>query len=159
MIKILNYIINYLIKIKNTMENSLLEDKVTLIRISKNTLGRNINFVLSNDKLLEKKDLFYQIYHFLMNNKDFLDFGEHKVIIVNGRIKNDTFNLHHNILLKNNTTFEEYWNKIEDFLENNYDEGYAINGIPMIEINVWNMDLYANKKIKITKNAVTGKEL
>jgi hypothetical protein len=29
----------------------------------------------------------------------------------------------------------------------------------MIEKNVWNMDLYANKKIKITKNALTGEEL
>jgi hypothetical protein len=43
-----------------------------------------------------------------MNNKDFLNLGEHKVIIVNGKIKNDTFNLHHNILIKNNTTFYDY---------------------------------------------------
>jgi hypothetical protein len=88
-----------------------------------------------------------------MNNKDFLNLGEHKVIIVNGKIKNDTFNLHHNILIKNNTTFYDYWNEIEDILENVSEEGYAFVGIPIIEINVWNMDLYANKKIKITKNA------
>jgi DNA polymerase type B, organellar and viral len=91
--------------------------------------------------------------------KDFLEFGEYKVIIVNGKIKNDTFNLHHNILIKNDTTFYDYWNKIEDILENVYEEGYAMEGIPLIEINVWNMDLYANKKIKITRNAVTGEEL
>jgi hypothetical protein len=85
---------------------------------------------------LERRDLFNAIYLFLMNNKEFLDFGEHKVIIVSGKIKNETFNLHHNILIKNNTTFEEYWNKIEDILENRYENGYAVEGIPMVEINV-----------------------
>jgi hypothetical protein len=29
-----------------------------------------------------------------------------------------------------------------------YDDGYATEGIPMIERNVWNMDLYAIKKLK-----------
>jgi hypothetical protein len=30
---------------------------------------------------------------------------------------------------------------------------------PLIEINVLNMDMYANRKIKITNNALTGKEI
>jgi len=158
-IKILTNSLNSLIGFLKNMEKFFSEDKLTLIRTSQNTLGRNKTFVLSNDKLLEKKDLFYQVYMFLMTNKDFLEFGEYKVIIVNGRIKNDTFNLHHNILIKNDTTFYDYWNEIEDILENVYEEGYGVEGIPMIEINVWNMDLYANKKIKITKNATTGEEL
>jgi len=141
------------------MDLFLTEDKLNLVITSRNTLGRNITFVLSNPKLLENKELFYQIYMFLMTNKDFWDFGEHKVIIVNGIIKDDTFNLHHNILIKNNTTFYDYWNKIEDILENVYEEGYAIEGIPMVEINVWNMDHLANKKIKITRNALTGRDI
>jgi|SRR5271154_7368189 len=115
-LKILNYIIKLLINFKNKIEKYLLKDNLTLIIISQNTLGRNIQFLLSNNKLLEKKDLFFQIHQYLMNNKEFLDFGEHKVIIVNGKIKNEIFNLHQNILIKNNTTFEEYWNKIEDIL-------------------------------------------
>jgi hypothetical protein len=143
MIQLLKYIIKTLTNFLNSfnnflkkIDNFLNDDKLTLIRTSQNTLGRNKTFILSNDKLLEKKDLFYQIYMFLMTNKDFLDFGEYKVIMVKGKIKNDTFNLHHNILIKNNTSFYDYWNKIEDILENIYDEGYAIEGIPMVEINV-----------------------
>jgi hypothetical protein len=73
---------------------------------------------------------------FLITNKDFLDFGEYKVIIVNGILRDEIFNLHHNILIKNDTTFDDYWNEIENILENVYEEGYAIEGIPMIEINV-----------------------
>ena len=95
---------------------------------------------------------------FLMTNKDFLKFGEFKIIFVNGRVKNTTFNLHHNVLIKNDTSFNVYWNKIEDALESITEKGYTVLGVPIIEINVWNMDLYANKKIKITKNALTGSE-
>ena len=90
---------------------------------------------------------------FLITNKEFLNFGENKVILVNGKNKNDTFNLHHNVLLKNTTTFEQYWSKIKDILNERYEEGYAIEGIPMVEIITWNMDLYANKKIKITRTS------
>jgi|SRR5271156_2938672 hypothetical protein len=117
-LKILNYIIKLLINFKNKIEKYLLKDNLTLIITSRNTLGRNIQFVLSNKKLLEKKDLFYQIHRYLMNNKDFLDFGENKVIIVSGRIKNETFNLHHNILIKNNTTslaFARLRAKVDDY--------------------------------------------
>ena len=124
MIKLLKYVIKTLtnlLNLANTLlkkiDNLLNDDKLTLVR---NTLGRNLGFILNNPKLLERKDLFYQIYMFLMTNKDFLDFGKYKVIIVNGKIKGDTFNLHHNILIKNDTTFNDYWDKIEDILENIY---------------------------------------
>jgi hypothetical protein len=112
--KLLNLITNlleslaiFLRKINNALNRRILED-LTLIRTSRNTLGRNITFVLNNNNLLEQKDLFKAIYLFLMNNQEFLDFGEHKVIIVSGKIKSETFNLHHNILIKNNTTFFDY---------------------------------------------------
>jgi hypothetical protein len=98
------------------LDNLLAEDNLILIRTSHHTLGRNKNFILSNHKQLENKDLFFQIYMFLRTNKDFLDFGVYKVIIVNGRIKNTSFKLYHNILIKNYTSFMAYWNKIEDAL-------------------------------------------
>lgn len=93
-----------------------------------------------------------------MTSNEFLEFGEYKVIIVNAKIKDVTFNLHPNVLIKNYTSFKAYWNKIEDDLESITDRGYQVVGIPIIEINVWNLDLYANKKIKITKNALTSRD-
>ena len=85
---------------------------------------------------------------FLMTNKDFLKFGEFKVIIVNGRIKDTSLNLHHNVLIRNDTSFQDYWNKFEGALESISERGYTILGVPIIEIIVWNMILYANKKKK-----------
>lgn len=46
-----------------------------------------------------------------------------------------------------------------------YEDGYAVitmtmvEGIPIIEVNVWNMDHLANKKIKISINALTGRNV
>ena len=157
-IKAVSNIITLFNNFLKKLEKFLAEDKLVLIRTSHHTLGRNINFILSNHKLLENKSLFFQIYMFLMTNKQFLDFGEYKIIIVNAKVKNTTFNLHHNVLIKNDTTFNDYWNNIEDALETITEQGYTVFGLPIIEINVWNMDLYANKRIKITKNAISGDE-
>ncbi len=166
MTKLLKYILKLISKMLTLfnlfiqkLEKILSDDNLILVRTAHHTLGRNKNFILSNHKLLEGEALFFAIYVFLMTNRDFLDFGKHKVIIVNGKMKDYTFNLHHNVLLKNDTPFLAYWNKIEKNLESIYDRGYPVQSIPIIEINVWNMDLYANKKIKITKNALTGTEI
>jgi hypothetical protein len=69
---------------------------------------------------------------FLKTNKDFLNFGEYKVIIVNGIITETTFNLHHNVLIRNDNPFQAYWNKIEGVLESIYERGYTILGVPII---------------------------
>jgi len=111
MVNFLKYIINLLtifINYIKKIEKYFTIGKLTLVRTTENTLGRNKTFILSNDNLLEKKDLFYQIFNFLITNDDFLSFGEYKIIIVSGKNKKDTFNLHHNILIKNDTTFENY---------------------------------------------------
>jgi len=110
-IKFWSNLITLFNKYLKKLEIFLAEDNLILIRTSHNTLGRNKTFILSNQKLLEKQDLFFQIYMFLVTNKTFLEFGEYKVVIVNGKVNNNSFNLHHNILIKNETSFEEYWNK------------------------------------------------
>lgn len=63
------------------------------------------------------------------------------------------YSLHHNILINNNTTFDQYYKKIENIIVSRYDEGYDINVIPVFRIKVWNMDNMMNKHIRITKNA------
>jgi hypothetical protein len=107
-IKTLSNLITLFNNFLKKLENLLTEDKLTLIRTSHNTLGKNKTFILSNPKLLDYKDLFFAIYMFLVTNKDFLDLGEYKIIIVHGRHENTTFNLHPNVLIENNTSFKAY---------------------------------------------------
>jgi hypothetical protein len=108
MIKYLKNIIKFLMNYLNKLDNFLEDKTLKLIRTSQNTLGKNKVFVLSNNKLVKNKDLFFQIYTFLMSSETFLNFGEHKIIIVNAKLKNYSFNLHPNTLIKNSTTFNQY---------------------------------------------------
>jgi hypothetical protein len=104
MSNILTFFNNFIKK----LETKLAADKLILIRTSHNSLGKNITFLLSNHKLLDHTELFFQIYMFLMTSKEFLEFGEYKIIIVNAKIKKVTFNLHPNVLIKNDTSFKAY---------------------------------------------------
>jgi len=76
------------------------------------------------------------IYNALMDDQRFYEFGSRKVIIITAIHNNSEFNFHHNILIKNDTSFEEYYNKVKDIIQDHYDEGYPINIIPVFKVLV-----------------------
>nr|YP_009739386.1 DNA polymerase 2 [Tricholoma terreum]QIC20230.1 DNA polymerase 2 [Tricholoma terreum] len=90
-----------------------------------------------------------------MNNERFINFGFNKVIITSSIINSAEYSFHHNVLITNNTTFDEYYNQVIDYIDSHYDSednSYGIEIIPAFKVKVWNMDNYLNKKIKINKN-------
>jgi hypothetical protein len=106
-----------------------------------------------NNSLLEGEDLFKGIYKTLMNNKDFLNFGFQKIIILSVVLLSDTeHNLHSNILITNDTTFEEYHSTISHELAkyNNLQYGYHNETISRYVILAWNVDNEQNLLIKQT---------
>jgi len=85
-----------------------------------------------------------------MNNVDFIKFGYNKIIIARPVMNsNSTYSFHHNILINNDTTFEEYYDSIKDIINNHSDMGSDFNDIiiPTFEILVWNVDNLKNKHI------------
>ena len=67
--------------------------------------------------------------------------------------------LHHNILVNNNTTFEQYYDQIKDNIENLHDNGYEINKVNKFKVLVTNADSNTydtNSKTKITKDATNA---
>jgi hypothetical protein len=92
-----------------------------------------------------------------MNDETFINFGKYKVIIVSAIVDGEEFNYHHNILITNNTSFEQYYNKVKDILATHFNEGYQIDVVETFKILVWNMDEFANKNIKITSSTVKNK--
>lgn len=112
-------------------------------------------FYLSNNSLLDGKPLLEALYHALLNNEIFKEFGFHKVIIISAINNGIEFNYHHNILINNLTTFEEYFDKVKDIIEVRYEDGYEININTDFKVIVWNMDDLVNKNIKITRTATT----
>lgn len=129
-----------------------------LLEVNKDASMRSLNITISNNPNLEGKELFKSIYETLMENQEFIDFGYQKIVILSCTLNdNRTYNLHSNIVICNDTTFEDYYLFIEKDLTNyfNLEYGYNFETIVRFNYKVWNADDMRNLKIKQTKNAVT----
>ena len=163
-LKILNFL-NRIFSYLNGKTNSLINKRnhTDIIKISKieyNTSGRFYKFYLTNEHLLEHKEALKGLYTSLMNNDKFKDFGFYKIIIITAIVNNSEYNFHHNVLITNNTSFEDYYDEVKDVIKSHYwkSEGvYLSRSVPLFKVFVWNMDSYRNKHIKLTKSAVKGK--
>ena len=49
--------------------------------------------------------------------------------------------------------FKEFYNEVKDKIVENYEDGYPFDAIHNFNVRVWNVDILANSKITITKNA------
>nr|YP_010296716.1 hypothetical protein MN596_mgp14 [Polyozellus multiplex]UMI33309.1 hypothetical protein [Polyozellus multiplex] len=147
LIKIFSSITDFLIKLSS-------KKGLQLTSVTYNDIGRYQTYHLINTELKYHKDVLRGIYNSLMSEENFINFGKFKVIIVSAIIDGQEFNYHHNILITNNTSFDQYYNKVKDILATHFDEGYQIDVVQAFKIMVWNMDSLANKNIKITSSTV-----
>jgi hypothetical protein len=157
-IKIINFIINLLTKIINFLLNfktSKLSNELKLISERESKGGNFIEFVLLNNNNLEGEKLCKNIYSFLFNNDKFLHFGESKVIFIAAFNEENEFNFHPNILVNNNTSFNQYFTLIKDRLIFE-DYGYDCSDVTGLFVRIWNMDTNKNQHLKITRD-LTGK--
>jgi hypothetical protein len=73
-----------------------------------------LKYVLYNESLLENID--EPIFNTLKNDDMYKNFGNNKIIITTANIGDEEFpqefTFHHNVLVNNNTTSEDYFNKI-----------------------------------------------
>lgn len=163
LIKILDIIASAITYLKNLLFESSDPD-VTLISTQYDTKGRYITFTLSNNYLLDNKQILKAIFQILMANDKFINFGNYKIIIVKAVFNlNFSYMRHHNVLLDNNTTFKEYYDKVKvkDHINNNYSNNstYLTEEIPYFDILVWNVVEYRNKHIKINKSTLSPYKL
>ena len=115
-------------------------------------LGTSSN---SNPNLLEDKGLFKAIYNTLFNLPEFKQFGYDKILILSCELANgQSFQIHSNILINNNTSFDNYYILVEKELSNldNLLYGYNNEVIINYKVKVWNMDNHRNTQIKHTHN-------
>jgi hypothetical protein len=140
------------------IENQKRKEILKLLSVDYSKSLRSLNFTMSNPNLLEGEKLFRAIYLTLMNNKVFTEFGFQKIIILSCSLDdNRSYNLHSNILISNDTTFEDYYLYIKKYLVNynNIEYGYNFENITRYSVKVWNADDKRNLHIKQTLNAVT----
>src|ERR687884_227888 len=48
-----------------------------------------------------------------------------KLIIVSVIIHSQEYSFHHNVLINNNTTFEDYYNQVAEYIDIHYDSDYV----------------------------------
>jgi hypothetical protein len=123
--------------ILNAHINKLTSSHVlTINAIIRNDTERSLQYSLINDHLLSHKDVLSAIYNTLMNDDTFINFGKYKVIIVSAIVDDQEFNYHHNILLTNNTTFDQYYEKVKDIIATHFNDGYQVDVVNSFKITV-----------------------
>lgn len=140
------------ILIFNKLENSDLK----ILEINQDRNMRCLKVTMLNNNLLEGDDLFKGIYNTFKNNNDFLNFGFQKIIILSVvLVSGQEYNLHSNVLINNNTTFNEYYSTITPELDryNNLQYGYHNEAISRYVMLAWNVDNKQNLLIKQTHKA------
>jgi hypothetical protein len=127
--------------------------QVQILEIKFNRNMRCLTITMNNPKTLEGKELFEEIFKALKLNEEFNKFGNSKIIILSAILEsNQEHNLHSNILIDNDTTFENYYNEISNELDkyNNLEYGYGNESILRFVVKVWNCDHKGNLNIKMT---------
>lgn len=133
-----------------------------ILEINKDRNMRCLKISMINNNLLDGETLFKGIYETIMNNLEFKEFGFQKIIILSVVLSsNKEQNLHSNILIDNDTTFDDYYSFVYNELEkyNTLQYGYHNEEIIRYVIKAWNVDNKKNLKIKDTYNAVEAREV
>ena len=129
------------------------DNSMELISINHSSTDRYIEYILHNNNLLEGDLVLEGIYKSVFTQPSFKAMGENKIIIVTGNDLDNTFNVHPNIFVTNNTTMKEYVAKASQLLSNRYEESGYLNEITnYFYVKVWNMDDLQNKLIKINSS-------
>ncbi len=145
-----------LIELIINSNKEILTLKILEIKSDKNL--RSLSIIMNNLNLLEGESLFKAIFHTIMNNEEFKEFGYQKIIILSCTLDNfQEFNIHSNVLIDKDTPFNDYYNEISNDLNNynNLEYGYHNLNIVRFTIKVWNCSNLKNLKIKLTHNAIT----
>ena len=99
--------------------------------------GRYLLYLVDNNRLLDNYLVLKLIFSKIQGDKTFKEFGSRKIIYMSCIINNQYLPFHHNVLITNSTSFEEYWKKIEDSISRHYAYGNTESGgIPRFEVNI-----------------------
>jgi hypothetical protein len=156
--EILTKVINLITRFKIYLEikkNKISDPDLTLIGVVHSQTGRFLRLIYNNNKLLNIEKVLKTLYNTLQANKDFIDYGYNKVIIITVTTSEDfRYQLHHNIFITNDTTFEAYHSKVINIINKHYETGSSAGEdvFRFFEVLVWNMDHLKNKHIKITSD-------
>ena len=128
----------------------------TLDRIQISPEGRYLEFVFTNKPLLPMFEALQSMYSILLNNDQFKQFSNKKIIISHiGGLVSDLdgydeliiINLHKNVIIDNYTSFHKYYSKIKSDIKPTYHSLYGFEIPNIFYVKVWKADHLMNKTI------------
>ena len=144
--KLTNYLTNYSETLKTNSPS-----EVTLFATDEQE--RFKEFLFDNGDLLENYEALKMAYTKLIMMDEYINFCHTKIVMTLAVIEGKTYSFHHNVVVDNNTTFEQYFSKVEHHIQTKFYDGYGIDIIDRFIIRVWDIDDVKNGKIKRTKDA------
>ena len=114
---------------------------------------------LINPNLDDHVDLLKGIFNAVTTYQPFIEFATYKSIIVSAVMFDEMsditfsgsneYNFHHNVLIEANTTFNQYYKQVGEFVNHKLEQGYGHEVIHYYKVRVWNLDNMKNAKIKL----------
>ena len=118
-----------------------------------------ITFRIHNTALLEGKEAIMPagvcVFHHLTTNDVFINFSDTKIIFMIAEYDDCERSYHKNVLITNDTTFEQYWQEIKNYVHDKYLSGstsYAQSVVKVYKVIVWDVNHLRNKNIKIHRS-------
>jgi len=147
-LKFLNYTALQFLKILNYLHL----DDFSMSKAIYIESGRYIRYIAKNNNLLPVEDLLRLVYIRLLTDSTFRNFGEKKVIMISATTNlSCEAGLHPNVLITNTTTFEDYYNRVKIYINNELLDdslGYG-EVVRTLNIKIWNLDKLIDSKPKL----------
>lgn len=118
-----------------------------------NRVGKFTQFTFENNKLLDHKYLFAALFASLISHDEFEKIGK-KILIVSISKEEQTFHIHKNIIIDENTSISNYLDKIENHIQAFYESGYPITTFNVLHVKLWDYNFQSRIKGQNTNNSI-----
>lgn len=102
--------------------------------------------------MLDHKNLFASLFAGLILQEEFLKPGK-KIMIVSISNEDKTFYIHKNIIIDENTTINNYLDKIKNNIQAFYESGYPISTFNILHVKLWNYEIKGRQNLS-TKSSI-----
>lgn len=136
-----------LIRISYYIQSYMIKQELKLIE---REFDKDLNcyeFIFVNHKNLEIRDILKHIYRFQSTDKELNKFSNNKYLILTGLTEDITFNIHPNILVRSDDSFNKYYKSTITYVANRMEQGYELNNIQIVQLQVFGGDKVFKNKI------------
>jgi DNA polymerase type B, organellar and viral len=141
-------------RVNNLLYDLLVIEPLNLINKEYDKENKNTLLTFENNRLLDHKNLFAALFAALILQPEFLKVGK-KIMIVSISKEDKTFFIHKNIIIDENTTINNYLDKIKNSIQVFYESGYPISSFNILQVKLWDFESSISVKgTKTKKNSI-----